>query len=314
MVRFGRFYPGFRAIKANVCAATRRTGGEAMRRRDFLGMPAAVGGIAAMSEMGMMMSGAANAEAPSGRVVPAAGGAVGVKAMVFDTFGTVVDWRGSIIREATQWGKEKNLQIDWGRFADQWRAGYGPSMEKVRKGELPWTKLDDLHRMILEDLLKQYNITVTEEERAHWTNVWHRLSGWPDAVGGLARLKKNYIIATLSNGNVSLLVEMAKFAGLPWDTVFGADLFHHYKPDPEVYLGAVGLLSMKPNEVMMCAAHPLDLNAAKALGLRTGYVPRPLEGGPDRKPVPASAETLAGFDVVAKDFVELAAKMEGRTS
>jgi 2-haloacid dehalogenase len=140
------------------------------------------------------------------------------------------------------------------------------------------------------------------------------LSGWPDAVEGLARLKKNYIIATLSNGNVSLLVEMAKFAGLPWDTVFGADLFHHYKPDPEVYLGAVGLLSMKPNEVMMCAAHPPDLNAAKALGLRTGYVPRPLEGGPDRKPVPASSETLAGFDVVAKDFVELAAKMEGRTS
>jgi hypothetical protein len=142
-----------------------------MRRRDFLGMPVAVGGIAAMSEMGMMMSTAANAEAASGRVVPAAGGAVGVKAMVFDTFGTVVDWRGSIIREGTQWGKEKNLQIDWGKFADQWRAGYGPSMEKVRKGELPWTKLDDLHRMILEDLLKQYNITLTEEERAHWTNV-----------------------------------------------------------------------------------------------------------------------------------------------
>ena len=140
--------------------------------------------------------------------------------------------------------------------------------------------------------------------------MWHRLSGWPDAVEGLTRLKKNYIIATLSNGNVSLLVEMAKFAGLPWDTVFGADLFHHYQPDPEVYLGAVGLLSMKPNEVMMCAAHPPDLNAAKALGLRTGYVPRPLEGGPGRKPAPASAETLAGFDVVAKDFVELAAKME----
>jgi 2-haloacid dehalogenase len=285
-----------------------------MRRRDFLGMPVALGGIAAMSGTGMMMSGAANAEAASGRAVPAAGGPLGVKAMVFDTFGTVVDWRGSIIREATEWGKEKNLQIDWGKFADQWRAGYGPSMEKVRKGELPWTKLDDLHRMILEDLLKQYNITLTEDEKAHWTNVWHRLSGWPDAAEGLTRLKKNYIIATLSNGNVSLLVEMAKFAGLPWDTVFGADLFHHYKPDPEVYLGAVGLLSMKPNEVMMCAAHPPDLNAAKALGLRTGYVPRPLEGGPDRKPAPASAETLAGFDVVAKDFVELAAKMERMNS
>ena len=285
-----------------------------MRRRDFLGMPVALGGLAAMSATGMRMGGATDAVAASGRAAPAAGGTLGVKAMVFDTFGTVVDWRGSIVREATQWGKEKNLQIDWGKFADQWRAGYGPSMEKVREGELPWTKLDDLHRMILEDLLKQYNITLTEDEKAHWTNVWHRLSGWPDAAEGLTRLKKNYIIATLSNGNVSLLVEMAKFAGLPWDTVFGADLFHHYKPDPEVYLGAVGLLSMKPNEVMMCAAHPLDLNAAKALGLRTGYVPRPLEGGPDRKPAPASAETLAGFDVVAKDFVELAAKMERMNS
>ena len=285
-----------------------------MRRRDFLGMPAVLGGLAAVSGTGMMMSRAANAEAASGPALPAAGGPAGVKAMVFDTFGTVVDWRGSIIREGMVWGKQKNLQIDWGKFADQWRAGYGPSMERVRKGELPWTKLDDLHRMILEDLLKQYNITLTEEEKAHWTNVWHRLSGWPDAVEGLSRLKKNYIIAPLSNGNVSLLVEMAKFAGLPWDTVFGADLFHHYKPDPEVYLGAVGLLSMKPSEVMMCAAHPPDLNAAKALGLRTGYVPRPLEGGPDRKPAPASPETLAGFDVVAKDFVELAAKMEGRTS
>jgi len=277
-------------------------------------MPVALGGLAAMSEAGMRMGGAANALAASGRAGPAAGGTLGVKAMVFDTFGTVVDWRGSILREATEWGKEKNLQIDWGKFADQWRAGYGPSMQKVRKGELPWTKLDDLHRMILEDLLKQYHIILTEEEKAHWTNVWHRLSGWPDAVEGLTRLKKNYIIATLSNGNVSLLVDMAKFAGLPWDTVFGADLFHHYKPDPEVYLGAVGLLSMKPNEVMMCAAHPPDLNAAKALGLRTGYVPRPLEGGPDRKPAPASAETLAGFDVVAKDFVELAAKMERMNS
>src|ERR1700733_16157286 len=168
--------------------------------------------------------------------------------------------------------------------------------------------------MILEDLLKQYNITLTEDEKAHWTNVWHRLSGWPDAAEGLTRLKKNYIIATLSNGNVSLLVEMAKFAGLPWDTVFGADLFHHYKPDPEVYLGAVDLLSCKPGEVMMCAAHPLDLNAAKALGLRTGYVPRPLEGGPDRKPEAASAETLAGFVLVGEGFVGLVAKMERMNS
>ena len=160
-----------------------------MRRRDFLGMPVALGGMAAMSGAGMMMSGIQSAKA-AGFPVPAAGNSLGVKAMVFDTFGTVVDWRGSIIREAAGWGRERNLQIDWGKFADQWRAGYGPSMDKVRKGVLPWMKLDDLHRMILDDLLQQYHITgLTEEEKVHWTNVWHRLSGWPDAVEGLTRLK-----------------------------------------------------------------------------------------------------------------------------
>jgi 2-haloacid dehalogenase len=276
-----------------------------MRRRDFLGMPVALGGLAAMTSAGVT-----NATAVAGRSNSAAANPLGVKALVFDTFGTVVDWRGSIIREATQWGQAKNLQIDWGKFADQWRAGYGPSMDKVRKGTLPWMKLDDLHRMILDDLLKQYNITgLSEEEKEHWNTVWHRLSGWPDAVEGLTRLKKNFVIATLSNGNVSLLVEMAKFAGLPWDTVFGSDLFHHFKPDPEVYLGAVDLLSCKPGEVMMVAAHPPDLSAAKALGLKTAYVPRPLEGGPDRKPTPPTAETLAGFDVVAADFIEMSAKL-----
>jgi len=280
-----------------------------MRRRDFLGMPVALGGLAAVSGSGMIMS---SAEAANRSATPTAG-PLGVKAMVFDTFGTVADWHGSIVREATEWGRAKNLQIDWGKFADQWRAGYGPSMEKVRKGQLPWTKLDDLHRMILDDLLKQYNITgLTEEEKQHWNTVWHRLHGWPDAVEGLTRLKKNFIIATLSNGNVSLLVEMAKFAGLPWDTVFGSDLFHHFKPDPEVYLGAVDLLSCKPGEVMMVAAHPGDLNAAKALGLRTGYVSRPAEAGLNRSAPPPSAETLDAFDVVATDFIDMAAKMEAR--
>jgi 2-haloacid dehalogenase len=276
-----------------------------MRRRDFLGMPVALGGLAAMTSAGMTESVAMAASSNAANA-----NSLGVKALVFDTFGTVVDWRGSIIREATQWGAAKNLQIDWGKFADQWRAGYGPSMDKVRKGTLPWMKLDDLHRMILDDLLKQYNITgLSEEEKGNWNTVWHRLSGWPDAVEGLTRLKKNFVIATLSNGNVSLLVEMAKFAGLPWDTVFGSDLFHHFKPDREVYLGAVDLLSCKPGEVMMVAAHPLDLNAAKALGLKTGYVPRPLENGPDKRPTPPSAETLAGFDVVAADFIEISAKL-----
>jgi 2-haloacid dehalogenase len=295
-----------------------------MRRRDFLGMPVALGGFAAMTNAGM-----ADSSAMAARSNAAAANPLGVKALVFDTFGTVVDWRGSIIREAAQWGQVKNLQIDWGKFADRWRAGYGPSMDKVRKGTLPWMKLDDLHRMILEDLLKEFNISgLTEEEKDHWNRVWHRLSGWPDAVEGLTRLKKNFVIATLSNGNVSLLVEMAKFAGLPWDTVFGSDLFHHFKPDREVYLGAVDLLGCKPGEVMMVAAHPLDLNAAKALGLKTGYVRRPLERGPIpiatgnfvvggvRVPVDVErtlatqlAEGEGKFDVEAEDFIELSAKL-----
>ena len=272
-----------------------------MRRREFLEASVAVGGLAALSSVTVSKAMPANF--------------LGVKALVFDVFGTVVDWRGSIVKEGEQWGREKNLQIDWGKFADRWRAGYGPSMDKVRKGTLPWMKLDALHRMILDDLLKEFDITgLTEGEKEHWNRVWHRLYGWPDAVDGLTRLKKNYIIATLSNGNVSLLVEMAKFAGLPWDTVFGSDLFHHFKPDREVYLGAADLLSMKPSEVMMVAAHPPDLAAAASCGLRTGLVRRPLEGGPNRTPPPpvtanAPAPSPASFDVVATDFIDLAAKL-----
>src|SRR5580700_10947213 len=181
------------------------------------------------------------------------------KALVFDTFGTVVDWRGSIIAEGAEWGKAKNLTIDWAHFADRWRAGYGPSMNKVRKGELPWTKLDDLHRMILDQLLKEYKIEgLTEDEKDHWNRVWHRLKPWPDSVAGLTRLKKKFIIAPLSNGNVGLLTDMAKHAGLPWDCILGAELAHHYKPDKEAYLTAADLLELTPPEIMMVAAHQPD--------------------------------------------------------
>lgn len=233
----------------------------------------------------------------------------GVKALVFDVFGTVVDWRGSIIREGRQWSQAKASQVDWAKFADRWRAGYAPAMEKVRTGELPWMKLDALHRLILDDLLVEFKINgLTEGERNHWNRVWHRLTPWPDAIDGLTRLKKDFVLATLSNGNVSLLVEMAKFAGLPWDTVLSAELFHHYKPDREAYLGAADLLGCQPSEVMMVAAHPGDLKAAKACGLKTAFVPRPLENGPEKKEAPLPVEE---FDVQARDFVELATKMKG---
>jgi 2-haloacid dehalogenase len=231
----------------------------------------------------------------------------GVRALVFDTFGTVVDWRGSIIAEGTLWGKTKGFTVDWGRFADRWRSGYGPAMDKVRKGEMPWTKLDTLHRMLLEDLLGEFKIAgLTEEEKDHWVRVWHRLTPWPDSVAGLARLKKKYTIAPLSNGNVSLLADMAKNAGLPWDLILSAELARHYKPDREAYLTAVELLSLKPEEVMMTAAHRGDLEAARSFGLRTGFIHRPNEYGPAR---PADTAKPGDFDVVASDMLDLASKM-----
>jgi 2-haloacid dehalogenase len=253
-----------------------------------------------------------------------AGHRFGVKALAFDVFGTVVDWRGSIVREGEEWGRAKGLQLDWGKFADRWREGYAPMMEKVRKGTLPWMKLDALHRMILDELLVEFQIEgLSEDEKEHLNHVWHRLKPWPDAVRGLERMKKNYVLATLSNGNVSLLVEMAKNAGLPWDAVLSAELFHHFKPDREVYLGAADLLGCKPAEVMMVAAHPGDLRAAQDCGLRTAFVARPLENGPGKEAA-ASGESKtqvhnsnanlghpADFpaDVSARDFLELAEKL-----
>jgi 2-haloacid dehalogenase len=230
-----------------------------------------------------------------------------VKALVFDTFGTVVDWRGSITQEGIAWGKARGLQIDWAHFADRWRAGYGPSMDKVRKGQLPWTKLDDLHRAILEDLLKEFHIEgLTEAEKEDWNRVWHRLKPWPDSVPGLTRLKKKYVIAPLSNGNVALITNMAKHSGIPWDAILGAELVRHYKPDREVYLSAADFLGVKPPEVMMVAAHVGDLRAARELGLRTGFIHRPNEYGPTRQPDKANP---GDFDVVSSSMTDLASKL-----
>jgi 2-haloacid dehalogenase len=230
----------------------------------------------------------------------------GVKALTFDVFGTTVDWRGSLIREAEEWGKARGLEIDWPRFADSWRAGYAPAMDQVRKGLLPWMNLDQLHRKILDRLFAEYKIDgLSETEKEHFNKMWHRLHPWPDSVAGLTRLKTKFILSTLSNGNVSLLVDMAKFAGLPWDAVLCAEIFRHYKPDSETYLGAAEMLGCKPQEVMMVAAHPNDLRAAGKLGLRTAFVPRLREHG-DRNP---DATTDTNFDVIATDFIDLAEKL-----
>ena len=230
-----------------------------------------------------------------------------MKVLAVDVFGTVVDWRGSIIREGAEWAAKKGLQIDWAKFADRWRAGYSPAMDKVRKGTLPWTKLDGLHRMILDELLDEFQIAgLSDEDKEFWNGIWHRLTPWPDSIPGLTRLKQKFVLATLSNGNVSLLVDMAKHAGLPWDAVLSAELFRHYKPDREVYLGAAELLGAKPAEVMMVAAHVGDLKAAKACGLRTAFVSRPNEFGPSGKADEADDQQ---FDVAAVDLLELAERL-----
>ena len=227
-----------------------------------------------------------------------------IRALCFDIFGTVVDWRTSITREGQLLQQRLALPPqDWAAFADDWRAGYQPAMHEVRTGALPWTDIDGLHRRILDKLLAARGLVLTETDAADFNRVWHRLIPWPDSVAGLYRLKQRFIITSLSNGNVSLLVNMAKHAGLPWDTVLSAELFQHYKPDPEVYLGAARILGLQPAQVMMVAAHPSDLRAAAACGLRTAYVMRPLERGPGG---PMEPWTEGEFDIVASDFVALA--------
>jgi len=233
-----------------------------------------------------------------------------VKTLVFDVFGTVVDWRGSIIREARRLAKRRKIRADWAAFADAWRAGYRPAMARVRSGELPWTRIDDLHRMILDGLLDRFSLRgLPEEELDHLNRAWHRLTPWPDARAGLARLKRRHVIATLSNGNVALLVNMAKRAGLPWDCILSAEVVRHYKPDPETYLGAADLLGVEPHELMMVAAHKDDLHGARACGLRTAYVTRPREYGPGAKPDLSRDPAL---DLHARDFLDLARQLDKR--
>ncbi|HWW88955.1 MAG TPA: haloacid dehalogenase type II [Vicinamibacterales bacterium] len=227
-----------------------------------------------------------------------------VKALVFDTFGTVVDWRSSIAAEVEALAKRKGFTVDAAKFADAWRAGYGPSMNRVRKGELPWTKLDDLHRMTLDKILTDFDIKqLTESEKSDLNHAWHRLRPWPDAVAGLTRLKKKFIIAPLSNGNIALMTDLAKYSALPWDCILGAELVRHYKPDREVYQSAADFLNLQTSDVVMVAAHLGDLRAAKTVGLKTAFVTRPAEYGSNGR---ADLEPDSSVDVSAKDFNDLA--------
>ena len=230
------------------------------------------------------------------------------QALAFDVFGTVVDWRSSIIGELEMFGERLGLAEDWPTFADAWRGGYPAAMDRVRTGELPWLKIDELHRLILDDLLDRAGIgDVPDADVTELNLAWHRLDPWPDSVEGLTRLKQSFVITPLSNGNLSLLTNMAKRAGLPWDCVISAELFRHYKPDPEAYLGCAGLLDVAPKELMLVAAHPSDLRAARDAGLMTAYVARPLERGPNHRPPRVDD---GEFDVTADDFLDLAARLE----
>lgn len=225
-----------------------------------------------------------------------------VRAVMFDVFGTVVDWRTSIANEVKQ--ISELAHVDSGKFADRWRAMYQPAMEQIRNGSRPWTKLDDLHYENLLEVLKEFGIDSLSGEKIRDLNfAWHRLDPWEDSVEGLHRIKSGYIIATLSNGNVSLIVNMAKNANLPWDMVLGAEVVRHYKPQPESYLKSAEMLDLPPTACMLVAAHNSDLVAAAQCGFKTAFVARPTEHGPNQN---IDLEATGNYDIVAGSFLELA--------
>lgn len=226
-----------------------------------------------------------------------------IKALTFDVFGTVVDWRSSVAREAKAALAPKGIALDWSAFADRWRAGYVPAMARVRKGEREFVALDVLHREILDEALTEFGVAgLTEAEIDDLNRAWHRLDPWPDVAQGMGRLKRRFILASLSNGNLALIVNMARRAGLPWDAILGGDVVRAYKPAPESYDGAARLLALDPGECLMVAAHPYDLSSAAKRGFRTAYVHRPLEQGPGRE---AERPAPGRFDYQVDSFIEL---------
>jgi 2-haloacid dehalogenase len=237
-------------------------------------------------------------------------GTQGVKALVFDVFGTVVDWREGVAREAVALlAQHGRADADPRAFADAWRRRYQPAMEEVRSGRRPFTRLDVLHRENLELVLRDHGIApnaVPEAELDELNRAWHRLDPWPDSVAGLTRLRTRFVIAPLSNGNIALLTNMAKRAGLPWDAILGAEVARAYKPMPEAYLRTADILGLRPDEVALVAAHNDDLAAARRAGLRTGFVPRPTEHGPGQT---TDLRAKEQWDVVAADFLDLAARL-----
>jgi 2-haloacid dehalogenase len=251
-----------------------------------------------------MLHKSAEQREPNSRGVYDAAALPQIKALLFDTFGTVVDWRSSLIAELSAFGRRSGILADWPLLVDEWRAAYHPSMDRIRKGEQPWTILDVLHRQSLERLVARFGIDgLSAEDLDKLTGAWHRLHPWPDVLEGMQRLATHYFLGPLSNANVALLVRLRKFSDLPWDFILGADLWQHYKPDPETYLGACRLLGLRPDEVMLVAAHNYDLRAARAQGLCTAFIPRPTEYGPRQT---RDFEAEESWTVVASDLRDLA--------
>jgi 2-haloacid dehalogenase len=232
-----------------------------------------------------------------------------IRACLFDVFGTVVDWRTSVSRDLAAFAKQKGIGgIDWLEFAVEWRKLYQPSMEEVRSGRRAFTILDVLHRESLDQLIARYGLKgLSAEDVDHMNRTWHRLAPWPDVVQGLTLLKKNHVIAPCSNGNIALMVNLAKHSALPWDCILGAETARAYKPMPEAYRASCRQLGLAPAQVLMVAAHNNDLKAAKAQGLATAFVARPTEHGPGQ--TTDLAPDLACVDLPAKDFIELAKKL-----
>jgi 2-haloacid dehalogenase len=231
-----------------------------------------------------------------------------LRAILFDVFGTVVDWRSSVAREVTAAAARYDLSVDAEALADRWRALYQPAMSRVRAGNTPFVVLDVLHRQNLDQVLEEFSLdTFSESEKEALNCAWHRLDPWPDAVAGLERLKQRYMIGTLSNGNIALIANMAKYARLPWDVILGAEIAQTYKPQPQAYLGSAAVLSLKPQQCMLVAAHNSDLKAALDCGFRTAFVERPFEHGPGQ-----STDLVASgnYDFVARDFVDLATQLK----
>ena len=228
----------------------------------------------------------------------------GLRALLFDTFGTVVDWRGGLIAQMQAWSAARGIAADWPGLADAWRGAYVPSMARVRSGHRDWADLDVLQRESVQTLAPKFGASGLDDAALDdLVRMWHELPPWPDVLEGLRRLRTRYVTAPLSNGHLALLVRLSKAAGITWDAVFGADVFRHYKPDRENYLGAAALLGCTPAEVMLVAAHPADLDAAAACGLCTCHVSRPLEYGPHRQIEPPA---MGRFDLMAGDLLQLA--------